>query len=295
MSVKNLTIPFLLLFVAACGRQPRVRTYLEEIQVPTQSVPQVAGTGPMADLPSNLPPDHPLRNLQQEDLPPNHPLRTGEEAGTAGLPPDHPLRTMQAPPLTVDPIPENLPEGHPTFDMANAPVLTDPNPPRAPVPAAPSAAAPMMGRESEVPPPPSASDLAWEVPDGWRQQAGAGMRLASFTVEGDDSGALTTLIVLGAGAGGVEANIRRWRGERGLPPEAPSEPMRVAGQIEFVFVDMVNESIQAGDTLTTVGAIFDLGNRTAFLKFVGPPEVVARQRIPFLQLAGSLRRVEETP
>ncbi|MCC5846324.1 MAG: hypothetical protein JJU05_18910 [Verrucomicrobia bacterium] len=284
MSVKNLTIFSILLFVAACGRQPRVRVYLEEIQVPAQTPQQVAGGPSRQALPAELPPDHPLRT---------------RENVTADLPPDHPLRTMTAPPLTVDPVPENLPPGHPTFDMAGAPALTDPNPPRRPVPApssaAPSSAAPMMGRESEVPPPPSASDLAWEVPDGWRQQAGAGMRLASFSIEGDTSGALTTLIVLGAGAGGVDANITRWRGERGLPPDAPNEPMRVGGQIEFVFVDMVNESIEAGHDLTTVGAIFDLGNRTAFLKFVGPPDVVARQRIPFLQLAGSLRRVEETP
>ena len=243
---------------------------------------------------ANLPPDHPLRNAALEGLPPDHPLRGGNGMASAELPPEHPLRTMQAPPLTVDPIPENLPPGHPTFDMA-APVLTDPNPPARPVPPAPTAAAPMMGREAEVPPPPAAGDLAWDVPDGWRQLAGSGMRLASFTIENDASGALTTLIVLGAGAGGVEANIRRWRGERGLPPEAPSEPMRVGGNLDFVFVDMVNESLEAGDDLTTVGAIFDLGNRTAFLKFVGSPEVVARQRIPFLQLAGSLRRVEESP
>jgi len=278
MPVKNLTILSILLFAAACGRQPKVRVYLEEIQVPTQA-PPVAESSSGPSLPAELPPDPPLRT--QENV-------------TADLPPDAPLRTMTAPPLTVDPVPENLPPGHPTFDMAGGSVLTDPNPPRRPVPA-PSSAAPMMGRESEVPPPPSASDLAWEVPDGWRQQAGAGMRLASFFIEGDDSGALTTLIVLGSGAGGVDANITRWRGERGLPPDAPGEPMRVGGQTDFVFVDMVNESLEAGHDLTTVGAIFDLGNRTAFLKFVGPPDVVARQRIPFLQLAGSLRRVEETP
>lgn len=257
MSVKNLTIFGVLSFITACSRQPEVRVYLEEIQVP-----------------------------------------------------DQPSQAMRAAPLTVEPIPENLPEGHPTLNFGGGPILTDPNPPDRAMPqtaaapmsppssAAPSAApgaAPMMGRESEVPPPPAANDLAWEVPEGWRQNAGSGMRLATFSLEGDDTGALTTLIVLGAGAGGVEANITRWRGERGLPPEAPNAPMKVAGQLEFVFVDFVNESLEAGHELTTVGAIFDLGNRTAFLKFVGSPEVVARQRIPFLQLAGSMRQVEETP
>lgn len=253
-----------------------------------QTAPQ--GAGRMADLP----PDHPLRGGEglAAQLPADHPLRTGEGMSADERPEDHPTRTMRAPPLTVDPIPENLPEGHTTFDMAQAPVLTDPNPPRRSVPP-PAAAVPMAGRESEVPPPPAAGDLSWDVPEGWRQQAGAGMRLASFTLEGDETGALTTLIVLGAGAGGVEANIRRWRAERSLPPDAPTEPIRVGGNMDFVFVDMVNESIQAGDDLTTVGAIFDLGNRTAFLKFVGAPGVVGPQRIPFLQLAGSIRLAGE--
>lgn len=276
MSVKNLTLSCFFVVMVACSRQPKVRVYLEEIQVPTQTEPQRAAPeiarspSMMADLPSELPPDHPLR-------------------------------TMSAPPLTVEPIPENLPPGHPTLSasgigQSGTPVLTDPNRPAPSMPspgASRTAAAPMMGRESEVPPPPAADDLAWEVPEGWRQYPGAGMRLASFSIEGDESGALTTLIVLGAGAGGLEANVARWRAERALPPEAPNAPMQVGGQMNFFFVDMVNESLEAGHDLTTVGAIFDLGRRTAFLKFVGPPEVVARQRIPFLQLAGSFRQVEE--
>jgi hypothetical protein len=298
MSVKNLTISLVFLLMAACGRQPEVRVYLEEILVPAQGASQAPGPMPQP-MPPGMPPE----------------VSSGGMGGgmEMELPPDHPLRGMRAPPLTVEPIPENLPEGHPTFDMAGAPVLTDPNQPgprmpapqssaASPVPppmsqglAGASTAAPMAGRESEVPPPPAAQDLVWEVPEGWRQVGGTGMRLASFVIEGDESGAMTTLIVLGSAAGGLEANVARWRRERSLPPEAPNPPMQVGGALNFFFVDMVNESLEAGAELTTVGAIFDLGDRTAFLKFVGPPDLVARQRIPFLQLAGSLRQVEVSP
>lgn len=297
MSVKNLTISLVFLLMAACGRQPEVRVYLEEILVPTQTPPRMAGPEMAQGMPQGMPPQMP------QGLP-------GGEMG-AELPPDHPLRAMRAPPLTVEPIPENLPAGHPTFEMAEAlaqaPVLTDPNPPGPQMPVETSAvprmppmmqggaAAPMAGRESEVPPPPAAQDLTWEVPEGWRQVPGTGMRLASFVIEGDETGAMTTLIVLGSAAGGLEANVARWRRERSLPPEAPNAPMQVGGAMNFFFVDMVNESMEAGAELTTVGAIFDLGDRTAFLKFVGAPELVARQRIPFLQLAGSLRQVEVSP
>jgi hypothetical protein len=259
MFVKMFTLFAAGAMLASCGRSPKIRVYLEEIQVPPPSPPLSRGS-----LPESLPPDHPLRSLQ-------------------------------APPLTVDPLPENLPPGHPTLEMAGLPALTDPNLPAPPLPSPGTSAAPMLGRESEVPPPPSARDLLWELPAGWRQIPGGGMRLASFVIDGDESGAITTLIVLGSAAGGLDANITRWRAERGLPPEPPQPPLRVGGRMEFTFVDFVSESIEAGDELTTVGAIFDLGDRTAFLKFVGPPSVVAPQRVAFLQLAGSLNRVEETP
>ncbi|MCC5849432.1 MAG: hypothetical protein JJU29_15225 [Verrucomicrobia bacterium] len=204
------------------------------------------------------------------------------------LPSDHPLRSMEAPPLTVEPVPENLPPNHPTLTMQAPPVGSGGT-------ATPPATGPgaMLGRESEVPPPPAADDLTWDVPEGWRQQAPSGIRLAEFTIVGDDSGALTTLIVFGGPAGSVEANIRRWRGELGLPQEPPSPPVRIGGKMPFVFVDLVDEATEAGRDQATVGAIFDLGDRTAFLKFFGPIEVLRVQRLPFLKLAGSLQLVED--
>jgi len=192
---------------------------------------------------------------------------------------------MRAAPLTVEPIPENLPPNHPTLSMGQVPGAETASAP-------PSQATRMLGREDEVPPPPSASDLAWDVPEGWRQQPGGGMRLAAFGIDSDETGAITTLVVLGAAAGGVDANIQRWRGELELPPEPPAPSTRVAGQMTFVFVDLVPEASAAGRDSATVGAIFDLGDRTAFLKFMGRPEVLNQHKLGFLRLAGSLRRVE---
>ena len=286
MTVKNLTIPILVaMSVVACGRN-KVRTYTEEIQTP----PQMQGAGTPAML-ADLPEDHPMRAAPltvepvPENLPPNHPTRTMRPDDTpmmAQLPEDHPMR---AAPLTVDPVPENLPPNHPTLGTQPGQAVTERD--------AASAANMMRGREAEVPPPPAADDLAWVVPDGWRQQPGTGMRLAAFTIDGDNSGALTTLIVLGGAAGNVDANIQRWRQQMDLPPNPPSPPEHVEANLEFVFVDLVEESLAAGKDVTTVGAIFDLDGRTAFLKFVGPTEVLSRQRLPFVLLASSLRLVED--
>lgn len=288
MSVKNLTLMlFSGIVLLGCRREPQVRQYMEITQAPRR--PQVAGNA------QALPPDHPL----QDALPEGHPLREGSQvtetaailpAGPlpedhplrqAGLPPDHPLR---AAPLTVDPIPENLPPGHPT--------LADASPA---VPEAPVQANRMVGREAEVPPPPAARDLAWVVPEGWRQRPGSGLRLATFEIAEDTSGAITTLVVLGAAAGGVEANISRWRAELGLPPDSPEPPLHIEGNLDFVLVNLILEAAQAGSETATLGAIFDLGDRTAFLKFMGRPEVLHENRLNFLSLAGSLRRTESAP
>ncbi len=250
-----------------------MRTYTEVIQVNPQASQAGTASPELAGGPSAGPaPTSPVPPMGSE------------------LPPDHPLRGMEAPPLTVDPIPENLPPNHPTLSMQAPPAGAGSPAPQAPQTSGPGA---MLGRESEVPPPPAADDLRWEVPEGWRQQAPSGIRLAEFKILGDESDAITTLIVFSGPAGSVEANIRRWRGELGLPQEPPSPPVRIGGKMPFVFVDLVDEAAEAGRDRATVGAIFDLGDRTAFLKFFGPLEVLRVQRLPFLKLAGSMRLAED--
>lgn len=272
MSVKNLTILALLLgLTAACGRGPRSTSYTEVILVPPASE--------SSPRPPELPPNHPLRQGGVGELPENHPPRQGE------LPENHPLRGgMQAPPLAVEPVPENRPPDHPT--------LTG----RIGGQAGSSPANTMLGRESEIAPPPQAEDLEWTVPEGWQQLPPQGIRLAEFRVEGDMSGALATLIVLGPQAGTLDANLRRWRGLVNLPPEPTAQPPRIQGSnMTFTFVDMVEESLAAGNETSTLVAIYDLGNRNAFLRFTGPTDLLNQQRLRFLTLADSVRQVEETP
>jgi len=78
--------------------------------------------------------------------------------------------------------------------------------------------------------------LAWTLPDGWSQSEGPrSMRLATFqalapapkTTGGGEAGdaapattkAECTLIALSGTAGGVAANVNRWRGQIGLPAQ----------------------------------------------------------------------------
>lgn len=200
---------------------------------------------------------------------------------------------MRAAPLSVEPIPENMPDDHPTLTGEFAQTPAPSTPPMMQPGAGPNS---MLGREGEVPPPPKATDIVWELPEGWTERAGSGMRIAEFLPDAGVEDGLVTLIALGPGAGGLEANVSRWRGQVGLPPQGESQTLQVEGKRTFTFVTFARESREAGLPLTTAAAVYSLGDRTLFLKFTGPTDFVTDHKLDFLELAGSLdQRSESTP
>lgn len=53
-----------------------------------------------------------------------------------------------------------------------------------------------------------------ELPDGWAEQPGSGMRMATYTIEGTS----IDFYLISLGMGDVVSNVNRWRGQVGLPP-----------------------------------------------------------------------------
>lgn len=198
----------------------------------------------------------------------------------AGVPED----PMRAAPLTVAPIPENLPPDHPTLEGMHPSMGSGMG--------AGAGSNMMAGRESEVPPPPEVTDLAWELPEGWVARGGSGMRIAEFVPGHGHEGVLVTLIALSGGAGSMDANVARWRGQIGLSPQGESDIQPIKGQLPFEFLTLVAESRAAGQSQTIIAAIYPQETRTLFLKFMGPTDVVADHKLDFLQLAGSLVQKE---
>ncbi|HVY61478.1 MAG TPA: hypothetical protein VHF22_07480, partial [Planctomycetota bacterium] len=69
--------------------------------------------------------------------------------------------------------------------------------------------------------------LAFDTPAGWEAKPdSSGMRLGSFGVAGHPD-ADCSIIVLPGGAGGVLANVDRWRKQMGLPPLEPGAEMKL--------------------------------------------------------------------
>jgi hypothetical protein len=139
------------------------------------------------------------------------------------------------------------------------------------------------------------AQLHWDTPAGWTELPPAMYREANFLVAGDERSEcyLTTLI---GEAGGMDANINRWRKQVSLPPLGPAEiadlPRVSWFGGEAIFVDFEGTwtgmaGDQAAEGWRLVGLAQVTGMQSSFLKMVGPADVIGPQIAAFRKLADS--------
>jgi len=150
---------------------------------------------------------------------------------------------------------------------------------------APSAA-PM---ENGIPPPAVAEHLEWTTPSGWEQKAPSSMRYGSFAIPGKNgTQADLSVISLAGDAGGVLANINRWRNQLGLPPITEAQ---LSGN--FTQVDVLDAKVIlvdfAKDKTRMLAAILPHGPSTWFFKMTGDNSLVEAQKTRFTEFLKSLR------
>lgn len=170
--------------------------------------------------------------------------------------------------------------------------------------AAPSAEVPqghgmdsLMSGASSLPAghPPMAA-YAWDVPAGWTEIAATPMRIGNFKVDASVDTECYLTVLTGA-AGGVDANLNRWRRQMGQADLSAAEvealpKMEVLGrpsvmvEIEGAFTGMTGQ--QHMDYLL-VGLVCPLGDETLFVKMTGPKDAVAAERERFQAFCQSLR------
>lgn len=147
----------------------------------------------------------------------------------------------------------------------------------------------------------AAGMLRWNLPKGWVERAPSSMRIANFLAAGD-ANAECYLTILAADAGGLGANVNRWLAQMGHPAMGPAQidslPRAslfgrdaVLLEVDGDFTGMNGGTAKAEQRL--IGLLLVDPNGSAFLKFVGPADVVARERTPFLELAASMRSATE--
>lgn len=141
-----------------------------------------------------------------------------------------------------------------------------------------------------------AQGLHWDTPPGWRRGPERSMRLATFLFE-DAPGSECALTLLQGDAGGVSANVDRWRSQMGRAPLAPAEhaalERRTVLETEATLVevqgDFTGMSGEVVDGAALLGLIVPLGQQTLFVKLIGPADEVAAERERFAAFCASLR------
>lgn len=151
--------------------------------------------------------------------------------------------------------------------------------------------------------PPAASQenpLTWTVPEGWTDgghgSSHGGMRLIDLHFGADGEGECYLSAMPGS-AGGLEANINRWRAQMGLAEYSADElanlPKRPFLNREASYVAFDGDFKPVGATESTkgyrlVGLIQPAPEFTLFVKMTGPKALVEKNEAAFQQFVDSI-------
>lgn len=147
----------------------------------------------------------------------------------------------------------------------------------------------------------NAANVHWTAPAGWEEQPATGFRKGSFLVRGEDGKqADVSVVSFPESAGGLLANINRWRDQLKLAPVADPQQAGATlaiGKQEFFFVDLTSEQplLEGGSKSRILGGILPLNGETWFFKMSGPDQLVEAQRDLFRQFLGSVHLAAATP
>ena len=138
--------------------------------------------------------------------------------------------------------------------------------------------------------------LRWETPEGWTRMERSQMRPVNLAFGPNKEGECY-LSMLPGGAGGLLANVNRWRKQMGQPElteEAVAAlPKKTLMGIEGVLVTVDGSYTNVGESEARpdhrlVGIVAALGEAGLFVKMVGPRKLVEANMAGFEQFVSSL-------
>ncbi len=161
--------------------------------------------------------------------------------------------------------------------------------------ASPTPIPPMVSSSTAgVPPPPATGVPQWEPPAHWKAGGPRPMRLASFTVPGaDNKEADLSISALGGAAGGLLANINRWRTQQlGLAAATEADLPKLSSEVPVTggsatVVDFAGDGELKGTRM--LAAIVARNDRTWFFKLTGPEAVVGAEKENFVKFLKSVK------
>jgi hypothetical protein len=141
----------------------------------------------------------------------------------------------------------------------------------------------------------SAEKPQWNVPPGWQERPPSSMRLGTFLVTGEGGAkADVSVIKLAGDAGGVMANVNRWRFQLGLEPvdEDGLEKLISERQVngaKVILVELAGKEEESGRAARMLAAIVPRSGTTWFYKMVGDDQFVASQKDAFMKFVETAR------
>ena len=102
---------------------------------------------------------------------------------------------------------------------------------------------------------PAGKGFSAELPEGWAEKSGSGMRVVSYSIEGTS----IDFYLISLAMGDVPSNVNRWRGQVGLSDATPEEIVQdvqtfKSGGHDVKYIEVYNED--AGNGI--IAAIVDL-------------------------------------
>ena len=146
-----------------------------------------------------------------------------------------------------------------------------------------SSAAPMMAAAGG-----NKAKLAWSVPQGWTEEPGKGMRVATFHTANNPQEIDVSIVSLGGMAGGLESNIKRWMGQIGVQASDEQFQKFIQAAKDNIFDFTWIQKGQPPATKSMVAAILTLGDSTVFVKMTGSIDAVTKHKNELVALAGSV-------
>lgn len=135
----------------------------------------------------------------------------------------------------------------------------------------------------------AAGQPKWEVPPGWNKVMPTAMILAKFVADGAE----VTVSMFPGDAGGLAANVNRWRGQMSLPPLGAAEAEKSASSFDVLggkamLVEM-NGTGRTGQPARLIAAIVSRDGQSWFYKLMGDPAATAAQKDSFMKFVQSAR------
>ncbi len=152
--------------------------------------------------------------------------------------------------------------------------------------------------DAQMPPPSAPSNapkLQWELPEGWHDFPGSGMRMAVIKTSDAEGADECGIVSLPGAAGGLEANVTRWLGQLNitLPPESvekfisSQQRIKTRGNFELVLIDFGSLVKDDAGTSMLVG-VATPGNYSYFIKLTGKKSNLSKAGKDFARFCQSL-------